>query len=96
MRLSWNEIRARAARFAAEWANATYERGEAQSERWILWLGETPPDLLRQAPALHKRVRAFRQQSKSAPTRKLAETPTLYHVNVIPGAPFLSRPEGEF
>ncbi len=31
MRLSWNEIRARAARFAAEWADATYERGEAQS-----------------------------------------------------------------
>ena len=38
-------------------------------------------------------VRAFRQQSKSAPTRKLAETPTLYHVNVIPEAPFLVIPE---
>ena len=65
-------------------------------ERWILWLGEAPPALLRQAPALHERVRAvraFRQQSKSAPTRKLAETPTLYHVNVIPDAPFLVVPE---
>ncbi|HEY8161729.1 MAG TPA: type IIL restriction-modification enzyme MmeI [Methylocystis sp.] len=31
MRLSWNEIRARAARFADEWATATYEKGEAQS-----------------------------------------------------------------
>ena len=31
MRLPWNEIRTRAARFAAEWANATYERGESQS-----------------------------------------------------------------
>lgn len=31
MRLSWNEIRARAARFADEWASATYEKGEAQS-----------------------------------------------------------------
>ena len=65
-------------------------------ERWILWLGEAPPDLLRQAPALHERVRAvraFRRQSKSAPTRKLAETPTLYHVNVIPDAPFLVIPE---
>ena len=31
MRLSWNEIRSRAAQFAAEWANATYERGETQS-----------------------------------------------------------------
>jgi hypothetical protein len=29
--LSTNEVRARAAAFAAEWANASYERGEAQS-----------------------------------------------------------------
>ena len=28
MRLSWNEIRARAAEFAREWADATYEKGE--------------------------------------------------------------------
>ena len=31
MRLSWNEIRSRAAQFASEWANATYESGETQS-----------------------------------------------------------------
>ena len=31
MRLSWNEIRSRAAQFAVEWANATYESGETQS-----------------------------------------------------------------
>ena len=31
MRLSWNEIRARAADFAREWADASYERGETQS-----------------------------------------------------------------
>lgn len=31
MRLSWNEIRARAARFAAEWADAKYEKGDTQS-----------------------------------------------------------------
>lgn len=31
MRLSWNEIRVRAARFAEEWKDAHYERGEAQS-----------------------------------------------------------------
>jgi len=30
-RLSWNEIRARAAAFAAEWADATYERGQTQT-----------------------------------------------------------------
>ncbi len=31
MRLSWNEIRARAATFAQEWKDARYEKGETQS-----------------------------------------------------------------
>ena len=31
MRLNWNEIRARAAEFAREWADAHYEKGETQS-----------------------------------------------------------------
>ena len=31
MRFSWNEIRARAARFAEEWKDAHYERGESQT-----------------------------------------------------------------
>ena len=31
MRLSWNEVRARAARFAEEWRDAAYEKGETQS-----------------------------------------------------------------
>ena len=31
MRLSWNEIRARAANFAREWTGAAYEKGETQS-----------------------------------------------------------------
>ena len=31
MRLSWNEVRARAAAFANEWRDATYEKGETQS-----------------------------------------------------------------
>ncbi|OOV36413.1 type IIL restriction-modification enzyme MmeI, partial [Candidatus Synechococcus spongiarum] len=31
MRLSWNEIRTRAAAFAREWKDATYEKGETQS-----------------------------------------------------------------
>ena len=31
MRLSWNEIRARAAAFADEWRDAAYEKGDAQS-----------------------------------------------------------------
>ena len=31
MHLSWNEIRVRAARFAEEWKDAHYERGESQT-----------------------------------------------------------------
>ena len=38
-------------------------------------------------------VRAYRQASNSKPTQKLSETPTLYHVNVVPTAPFLVIPE---
>ncbi len=64
-------------------------------ERWILWLGEAQPDLLRREPVLRNRVaavRELRRRSKSAPTRALAETPTLYHVNVVPNSPFLVVP----
>ena len=31
MNLSWNEIRARAAKFAADWKDAVYEKGETHS-----------------------------------------------------------------
>ena len=31
MRLSWNEIRARAGSFARKWSDAGYEKGETQS-----------------------------------------------------------------
>ena len=65
-------------------------------ERWILALHDTPPEVLARLPLVRERiaaVRAYREDSKSAPTRKLAPTPTLYHVNVIPDAPFLVIPE---
>ena len=64
-------------------------------ERWILALHEAPPDVLAKLPRVRERiaaVRAYREASKSAPTRKLAATPTLYHVNVIPTTPFLLIP----
>ena len=70
-----------------------YLRG---GERWILALHDTPPDVLARLPRVRKRiaaVRAYREDSKSAPTRELAATPTLYHVNVVPTAPFLVIPE---
>ena len=65
-------------------------------ERWILALHDTPPQVLARLPLVRERiaaVRAYREHSRSAPTRKLATTPTLYHVNVIPDAPFLVIPE---
>ena len=64
-------------------------------ERWILALHHAPPAVLARLPRVRERiaaVRAYRQTSKSAPTRKLAEMPTIYHVNVIPTAPFLVVP----
>ena len=65
-------------------------------ERWILRLADVEPQVLRTLPKVRERiaaVRAYRLSSRSRPTQALAETPTLYHVNVVPTAPFLVIPE---
>jgi hypothetical protein len=65
-------------------------------ERWCLWLGDCPPDELRRMPEAMKRVEAVREvrlASKSAPTQKLAATPTRFHVENIPDAPYLVVPK---
>ena len=65
-------------------------------ERWILALHDAAPGTLARLPRVRERiaaVRAYRQASNSKPTQKLSETPTLYHVNVVPTAPFLVIPE---
>ena len=65
-------------------------------ERWCLWLGDCPPAELRQMPEVMKRVLAVKQirlESKSAPTRKLAETPTRFHVEFIPDVAYMVIPE---
>ena len=65
-------------------------------KRWILALHDAPPEVLAKLPRVRERiasVRTYREASKSAPTRTLAGTPMLYHVNVIPTAPFLVIPE---
>ena len=65
-------------------------------ERWILALQNVGPDVLARLPYVRERiaaVRAYRQASNSKPTQKLSETPTLYHVNVVPTAPFLVIPK---
>jgi very-short-patch-repair endonuclease len=64
-------------------------------ERWCLWLGDCPPNELRQMPEAMKRVEAVRQlrlASKSAPTQKLAATPTRFHVEYIPQETYLLIP----
>ena len=65
-------------------------------KRWILALHDAPPSVLAQLPHVQKRiaaVRSYRATSKSRPTQKIARTPALYHVNVIPETPFLVIPE---
>lgn len=48
--------------------------------RWVLWIGDATPAEVSAMPAVLERVRAvrdFRLASKSAPTQKLADTPTV-------------------
>ena len=65
-------------------------------ERWILYLADAPPHELRAMPRVRERiaaVRAFRLKSRSEGTRRLADTPTRFHVTVVPAAPFLVLPK---
>ena len=66
-------------------------------QRWILALQDAPPGVFAKMPRVRERiaaVRACREASKKPATQKLATTPTLYHVNVVPAEPFLVIPEG--
>ncbi|MDE0322158.1 MAG: hypothetical protein OXI97_19995 [Acidimicrobiaceae bacterium] len=65
-------------------------------ERWILALQDAPPNELAQLPAVRERitvVRDYRRSSKSKPTQQLADTPTSWHVTVIPREPYMVLPE---
>jgi hypothetical protein len=65
-------------------------------ERWCLWLGDCSPAQLQAMPEAMKRVKAVQQArlaSKSAPTRKLATTPTRFHVENFPESTYLVIPE---
>lgn len=65
-------------------------------ERWCLWLGECPPNELRAMPLARERIKLVRETrlaSKSPPTRKLAETPTRFHVENMPKGNYLIIPE---
>ncbi len=65
-------------------------------ERWCLWLGDAEPGELKALPLAMERVAAVRRiraASKSAPTRKLAETPRRFHVEFMPDKDYLVIPE---
>lgn len=65
-------------------------------ERWCLWLGDAKPEDIKAMPEVMRRIEAVRQYrllSKSAPTRKLAETPTRFHVENMPTRPYVVIPK---
>ena len=65
-------------------------------DRWILYLGNASPAEIRAMPRVKERiaaVREFRQRSRSPGTQRLAETPTRFHVAVVPETPFLVVPK---
>ncbi|MCL2605861.1 MAG: hypothetical protein FWD93_01085, partial [Coriobacteriia bacterium] len=63
--------------------------------RFCLWLGDCPPNELRQMPEAMKlveNVRELRLASKSAPTRRLAAVPTRFHVENFPDSDYIIVP----
>jgi hypothetical protein len=66
-----------------------------KQERWCLWLGDCPPNELKQMPHALQRIEAVKRvrlASKSSPTRKLALTPTRFHVENMPTTDYLLVP----
>ncbi len=64
--------------------------------RWCLWLQDASPTELRALPEVMKRVQAvkdFRAKSTAAPTRKAAQTPTLFFYVSQPATKFIAIPE---
>ena len=55
--------------------------------RWVLWLRDAQPQELAKMPHAMERVRAvkeFRESSRSATTRKIADRPRRFHVENMP------------
>jgi hypothetical protein len=83
-----------AARFFRQWMGSEeFINGKV---RWCLWLGDTTRADLKDLPLARVRVEAvreFRLDSKSAPTQKLAERPTRFHVENMPEGTSVLIPE---
>lgn len=82
---------------AASWIRP-FSMGEefiSGEERWCLWLKDCPPNMLRQMPAVMERVEAvkkMRSLSTKAPTRELANLPTLFAEIRQPSNTYLALP----
>ena len=81
-----------------KWFRAWYGAQEFidNKPRFCLWLKRCPPNELRKMPECMKRIEAVRQvrlSSKSEGTRKLAETPTKFHVENFPEGHYIVIPE---
>ena len=66
------------------------------NRRYCLWLGDVPPSKLLKMPECMKRVQAVREyrlKSTSAPTIKLADKPTRFHVENFPKGNYIVIPE---
>lgn len=67
-----------------------------RNPRYCLYLGNCSPKQLRTMPECMKRVEAvkeYRLQSSSAGTRKLADTPTKFHVSNFPQGHYIVIPQ---
>jgi len=66
------------------------------SGRWILHVADLSPAETRSMPKVKERIAAVRElrlNSGGKLSRQLADTPTAYHVTVVPKSPFLVIPE---
>jgi hypothetical protein len=64
-------------------------------ERWVLWLVNAPPNILRENPGVRQRIEAvrdFRLKSKKESTRRRAERPALFDQIRQPTTPYLLIP----
>lgn len=83
-----------ASRFFKPWYGATEFINRAP--RHCLWLGDCPPNELRQMPECKKRVEAVRQfrlSSRRASTLKLADAPTRFQTENMPKGDYIVIPE---
>jgi type I restriction-modification system DNA methylase subunit len=82
------------AQFFRPWYGA--EEFINRKTRFVLWLGDCPPNVLRSMPECMKRVEAVRNlrlASKSPGTVKLADRPTRFHVENMPNGNYILIPK---